>query len=67
MIVSRNDLISEIINFTIFLLKNKNIWKYIRKILCYRKTITVHQNNTNYESKALDIDENGALYHKKGK
>lgn len=67
MIVSRNDLISEIINFfdKYFYEKQEYMEIYKKNSCVIGKTITVHQNNTNYEAKALDIDENGALIIKK--
>lgn len=64
---SRNDLISEIINFfdKYFYEKQEYMEIYKKNSCVMGKTITVYQNNTNYEAKALDIDENGALIIKK--
>lgn len=61
--VSRNELISEIINFfDLYLIDNKNYLNlYKENSYVLGKDITVIQNNRQFFAKAIDIEDNGAL------
>ena len=61
--ISRNELISEIINFfDLYLIDNKNYLNlYKENSYVLGKDITVIQNNRQFFAKAIDIEDNGAL------
>lgn len=62
-IVSRNDLISSIINyFDLYFNGNIDYMDiYKKQSNTLNKEITVYQNNDSYNAKAIDIDDNGNL------
>lgn len=61
--ISRNELISEIINFfDLYFIDNKNYLNlYKENSYVLGKDITVIQNNRQFFAKAIDIEDNGAL------
>lgn len=65
--ISRNDLISDIINFfDLYFFKEKDYMKiYKDNFLLQNTEIIVYQNNTKYNAIAIGIDESGALVVKK--
>ena len=61
--ISRNELISEIINFfDLYFIDNKNYLNlYKENSYVLGKDITVIQNDRQFFAKAIDIDDNGSL------
>ena len=61
--ISRNELISEIINFfDLYFIDNKNYLNlYKENSYVLGKYITVIQNDRQFFAKAIDIEDNGAL------